>query len=260
MTAEQYLNQIITKYDARNLHAYSHELLRLKTILKTWASSCFLNIIDSGSRAKGTAISIASDVDYVISLTNNCNENNGGLKGIYDSLFKRLTTEYSVVRKQNVSCRINLNGLQVDITPAKKHSGNTNYHWIYRTKTDQYHQTNIQQHINDISTSGRSNEIKIVKIWRELNKLDIPSIYLEYLIIKNILFNKPKDSSKLGSNTSYIFTELAKDTNNPLFSRIVDPANSNNILSDLLSQNEKLDIIKSAKVAAQQTYWSNIVW
>lgn len=260
MTAEQYLNQIITKYDARNLHAYSYELLKLKTILKSWASSCFLNIIDSGSRAKGTAISIASDVDYVISLTNNCNENNGGLKGIYDSLFKQLTTEYSVVRKQNVSCRINLNGLQVDITPAKKHSGNTNYHWIYRTKSNQHQQTNIQQHINDISTSGRTNEIKILKIWRELNKLDIPSIYLEYLITKNILFNKPKDSNKLGSNAFYIFTELAKDKNNPLFSKIVDPANSKNILSDLLSQNEKLDLIKAAKVAVQQPYWSNIIW
>ncbi|KTD25066.1 SMODS domain-containing nucleotidyltransferase [Legionella maceachernii] len=260
MTSEQYLNLIITKYNPRNLLNSSQELIRLKTILKIWANSCYLDIIESGSRAKGTAISIASDVDYVVSLTSNCNESDGGLKSIYDSLFKRLSAEYPVVRKQNVSCRINLNNLQVDVTPAKKHNGNTNYHWIYRSESNQYHQTNMQQHINDILTSGRIQEIKIVKIWRELNKLDIPSIYLEYLIIKNILLNKPKDPNKLGSNAFHIFTELAKDTNNPLFSRVVDPANSNNILSDLITQNEKFNIIKVAKIAAQKQYWDQIVW
>lgn len=256
MTAEMYLAQILQKYAARSLINYSQQITQLKSTLQTWASGCYVNILDSGSRAKGTAISLASDVDYLVSLTSGCNENNGGLKSIFDSLYDKLNGSYQNVRKQNVSVRINLNGLQVDITPARKQNGLTNDHWVYLSKSGSRQQTNIQKHITDISQSGRTNEIKIIKIWREQNQLDFPSIYLEYLIIKNILQYKGTD---FAANAFYIFQELAKDTGNPLFARVVDPANSNNILSDLLTATEKNKIIAQAKIAARQQYWENIV-
>lgn len=256
MTAEMYLAQILQKYTAKSLINYSQQISQLKTTLQSWASSCYVNILDSGSRAKGTAISLASDVDYLVSLTSGCNENSGGLKSIYDGLYTKLNNSYQNVRKQNVSVRINLAGLQVDVTPARKQNGLTNDHWVYLSKSGSRQQTNIQKHITDISQSGRTNEIKIIKIWRELNQLDFPSIYLEYLIVKNILQYKGAD---FASNAFYIFQELAKDTGNPLFARIVDPANSNNILSDLLTVAEKNKIIALAKIAARQQYWENIV-
>lgn len=257
MTAEMYLTQILQKYAARSLANYSSQISQLKTTLQSWASSCYVNILDSGSRAKGTAISLASDVDFLVSLTSGCNENSGGLKSIYDGLYTKLNSSYQNVRKQNVSVRINLNGLQVDITPARKQNGLTNDHWVYLSKSGSRQQTNIQKHITDISQSGRTNEIKILKIWRELNQLDFPSIYLEYLIVKNIL--QYKSNGDFASNAWYILNELAKDTGNPLFARVVDPANSNNILSDLLTVAEKNKIIAAAKVAARQQYWENIV-
>jgi hypothetical protein len=219
-----------------------------------------VNILDSGSRAKGTAISIASDVDFLISLTSGCNENSDGLKSIYDSLYDKLNNSYQNVRKQNVSVRINLNGLQVDVTPARKQNGSTTDHWIYLSKSDSRKQTNVQKHISDISQSGRTNEIKILKIWRELNQFDFPSIYLEYLLVNNILLYRSKDANSFASNAWYALNELAKDSGNPLFSRIVDPANSGNILSDLLTTAEKNKIIAKAKIAAGQQYWEKIVW
>ena len=254
-----YLAQILQKYAPQSTFNQLGSIATLKNTLKTWAGSCYIDILDSGSRAKGTAISLASDVDYMISLTSGCNENNGGLKSIFDSLYSKLNGTYSNVRKQNVSVRINLNGLEIDITPARKQQGNTNDHWIYLSKTGSRQQTNIQKHIADISNSGRTNEIKILKIWRELNKLDFPSVYLEYLIVNNILLYYPKTADSFASNAWHVFTELAKDTNNPLFARVVDPANSNNILSDLLTATEKNKIIAQAKVAARQQYWANVV-
>jgi len=70
-----YLQQILQKYQARDLTSHSSAISQLKTTLQTWASGCFIEIKGSGSRAKGTAISLASDVDYLVSLTSNCNEN-----------------------------------------------------------------------------------------------------------------------------------------------------------------------------------------
>lgn len=170
-----------------------------------------------------------------------------------------LNANYRPVRKQNVSFRIKIGTLEVDITPARKHSGNTNDHWIYVSKQDTWRQTNIQKHISDISNSGRQNEIKLLKIWRELNKLDFPSIYLEYMTI-NILSGKSKDATKLADNFWFVIQQLGKDTSNPLNSRIVDPANSTNILSNLLNATEKKEIITKAKTAAGQKNWNDIVW
>jgi len=255
-----YLNQILQKYNGRDISGYSNALSQLQTTLKTWASSCYANLLYSGSRAKGTAISLASDVDYLVSLTSSCNENSGGLKSIYDSLYTTLKSKYPTASKQNVSVRINLNGLEVDITPARKQTGNTNDHWLYVSKLDTRKQTNIQKHINDISQSGRINEIKLLKIWRELNHLDFSSIYLEYLLVNNILLNKSKDENSLGDNVWHALNELAKTQGNPLFARIVDPANSVNILSDLLTGTEKNKIISQAQTAIRQTDWNQIVW
>lgn len=259
MDSNMYLETILNKYAPRSLDSYTLKILLLKSDLQKWASSCYISILNSGSRAKGTAISIASDVDYLISLTSDCNSNNGGLKSIYDGLYNHLRTEYNPVRKQNVSFRIKIGNLEVDITPARKQSGNTNDHLLYVSKQDTWMKTNIQKHINDISGSGRLNEIKLLKIWRELNGLDFPSIYLEYLSISS-LSGKSKDVSKLSDNFIFLIRELAKDTNNPLNSRIIDPANSNNILSDLLTETEKKAIISKAKISCGQQYWKDIVW
>ncbi|MDO8444344.1 MAG: nucleotidyltransferase [bacterium] len=257
--ADIYLYNVLQKYSPRNLGLHQQAIYQLQGRLIQWAGGCYLNIFDSGSRAKGTAIYLASDVDYLVSLSSDCNENSGGLKGIFDSLFTTLSSSYQNVRKQNVSVRINLNGLEIDITPARKQTGSTNDHWVYLSKSGSRQQTNIQRHITDVSQSGRTNEIKVLKIWRELNQLDFPSIYLEYLLISNILTGKSKTADSLGNNAFYILNELAKDTSNPLFARIIDPANSNNILSNLLSTEEKNRIIAKAKVAARQTDWKNIV-
>src|SRR3989339_1810593 len=98
-----YLNQILEKYNGRDISGYSNALSQLQTTLKAWASTCYANLLYSGSRAKGTAISIASDLDYLVSLTSNCNENSGGLKSIYDSLYTELNSKDSSVIKQNFS-------------------------------------------------------------------------------------------------------------------------------------------------------------
>lgn len=64
----------------------------------------------------------------------------------------------------------------------------------------------------------------------------------------------------LDNNFLHILKELAKDVGNPLDSRILDPANTSNTLSELLSQPEKDAIKKQAKISAAKPYWENIIW
>ncbi|MFA4826992.1 MAG: nucleotidyltransferase [Candidatus Shapirobacteria bacterium] len=260
MDSENYLLQILQKYQARDLSNSSPAISQLFSVLRTWANTGFIDLVISGSRAKGTAISLASDVDYLVSLTNGCDENNGGLEYIYNSLFNTLNTTYQNVRKQNVSIRINLSGLEIDVTPARKQPGNTNDHSLFVSKQGTWKKTNIQKHITDISQSGRINEIKLVKIWRELNKLDFPSIYLEYLLVDVVLSGKSKGDNNIATNFLFALSELGRSTNNPLLTRVVDPANSTNILSDLLTSSEKNLIINKARESSQKSNWGYIVW
>lgn len=259
MDASIYLQQKLVKYAPRNL---DDELLAIGTLrnnLRAWASSCYLDILDSGSRAKGTAISLASDVDYLISLSSSCHENSGGLKAIFDSLEAHLKARYNPVRTQNVSFRIKVGSLEVDITPARKQAGYAHDHWIHLSKLNTWRQTNIQRHISDISTSGRTNEIKVIKIWRQLHSTEFPSIYLEYLVL-SVLSGKSKDSSALADNVWYFFNQIAKSTSNPLNNRIVDPASSTNILSDLLTDAEKKIIIQKAVTVTQAKSWNEFIY
>jgi hypothetical protein len=257
---DMYLHQILQKYAARDLPLYSPAITELKTRLRTWAHNCYVDVINSGSRAKGSAISLASDVDYLVSLKSTCNESSGGLKAIYLSLYNTLNRGYQNVRKQNVSVRISVNGLEIDVTPGRRQSGLNTNHSLYVSTLDTWKQTNVQKHINDISQSGRLHEIRLLKVWRELNRLEFPSIYLEYLLIGNVLLGKSKDANSLANNVWYTINEFARDAGNPLFARVMDPANTANILSDLLSVAEKRKIIATARVSAEKGDWKDVVW
>lgn len=254
MTADDYLSNVVAKYAASDVSNCQYYINELHSILRSWASGCYVDLKTSGSIAKGSAISLSSDVDYLVSLTHDCSNT---LEEIFNSLHNRLNENYEI-RRQNVSIGINLNGLKVDVAAAKKRKGNTNYHSIYVSKKNSWTQTNIQLHINDISSSGRLNEIKLLKVWRELNALEFPSIYMEYLLINIIL--KQRRRNDLAVNFHHVLSELAKSQGNPLFSRLIDPANSNNVLSELIEVNEKKNIIRSAQNAIHEQYWENIVY
>ena len=100
-------------------------------------------------------------------------------------MYQELSYAYNDTRKQNVSIGIKINDLKIDITPGIKQSKNTNYYSIYKSKSDSWTQTNIALHNQQISESGRTSEIKLLKIWRELHNLEFPSCILNLSLVNN---------------------------------------------------------------------------
>jgi hypothetical protein len=255
----KYLEEILIKYTVKYTTHSLLEINELQEFLLNWGKRYCIEpkIYRSGSTAKETAISISSDYDFLISLGNHSETKSD----IFNSLYTSLSNKYGSynIRKQRSSIRVTTSSNKIDIVPAK--SIGYNDFTIFNSKTGGWTQTNIQQHINDILYSGRLKEIKLMKIWRENHKLDIPSIYLEYLIIRVILKCKPKDSANLCNNFISILNDISLPTNNNhLFIRIDDPSNSNNILSNLLSNTEKQSIIEQAKISVGKRYLRDIIW
>ncbi len=253
MAGNEYLLQIVrNKTSNVSEDVICKNISTLISDIKKWANGCLEDIYISGSRAKGTAIKGSSDIDLLISLKSTTNNT---LSQIYNSLFNNLNNKYTI-RTQNVSLGINYNNYKIDLVPAKKQSGHTNDHSLYCSKQDTWMQTNIQENINYVANSGRLNEIKLIKIWTLIHKLDFPSMYIEYVVIE-ALKNKRTDSNYLADNVWTVFKYLS---NSFLNTRFIDIANSNNIISEMLNTSEKNLIVAKAKIALAQTDWKNIIW
>lgn len=217
----------------------------ISKILRSWGGDSIVDIKLSGSRAKGTATNLSSDMDIFVSLSNN---NNYALSHIYHSCYEALSKEYSTTRKQNVSIGIDIDFLNndhihVDVVPAKRQSPYGSDHSLYKNKTKSWVKTNIDTHIKQIVKSGRQNDIVALKIWRDLNKINFPSIYLECFALEYL---KGRPIEHCAPNFYHLLYAIANNIEQKV---IYDPANTNNILSNELTKSEKSDLAMHARSA-----------
>lgn len=253
MEAAQYVSSIISKYSISgeptcDLLASVGEVC---DAIRRWSGVYLVGIQYSGSRAKGTAIRGVADVDLFISLKP---ETPGSLAEIYNSLLGLSSLRPHSPRRQNVSVGINHNGYCIDLVPARKQRDNSADHSLYRSKAGTWTQTNVAKHIALINQSGRLDEIRALKIWRELHGLDFPSFFLELTVI-TALRGKP-----IGAVASNFLTVLEYLRDSFVAAVVIDPANSNNRISDELSQSEKQSIAQEASSSLAKKYWKEILW
>lgn len=254
MTPDEYLKQILQKYiiPISKSSQYNQTAISLRPHIESWASGYLNEVYWSGSYAKGTAINISTDIDLFISLEH---ATPGTLENMYDTLFNKFNKLGYNPRMQNVSIGMNVNNISIDLIPARKYSGNTNYHNLWKHKQKTSIQTNIQEHINLVKNSGRIDEIKIIKIWRDLNNLAFPSINLELAVLEAL---KGKYIGDLANNVLEVLSYLgSEEFRNKKF---IDPSNSNNIISDDLSLTEKLSISLCALSSKNESDWRKTVW
>jgi predicted nucleotidyltransferase len=175
----------------------------------------------AGSHAKGTDLK-ESDVDLFLSYSPHTP---GPLSAIQTSL-----ADHFHGQVRNVSVRIAYKGLTVDLVPARRHD-TCDILWQARFNT--WLKTDIDKQIRFVRSSGLINEILALKIWRRRHALRFPSFLMELATIHA----RPKDFRAL---LHFLATEFPT-------TRLLDPANSNNVVSDLLTEVEKLRIARTAE-------------
>ena len=249
--ASEYVAAVVKKY-AVGVGAGSPAVRAANELipaLREWAGRYLLDIALSGSYAKGTATSLGTDVDVFISLSDVAGRS---VKDIYWSLFRFLADRGLGPQAQNVSVRVASNGVQVDVVPGRVQSRDgSGDHTLYRRKKDSWVQTNVGEHVRLVAGSGRTREIRALKIWRERNRLDFPSFYLELTVMESLRSHVSRTGRRgapagLAGNVRRALEYLA---NHFLRARVVDPANSNNVISDDLGREEKRVIAVAARKA-----------
>jgi hypothetical protein len=219
-------------------------------VLREWAGDNLMGVHHSGSFAKGTAIRSGTDIDLLLSL---CGPGRMTLREVHESLFDALVAAGYKPRRQNVSINIKMSGYSVDLVPGHQQNPATADHSLYVRKSDTWIKTNIQKHIAYVRAAKRADEIRMVKLWRNQHGLDFPSFYLEMVAIRVMA---ARATHYLTGNVSAVF-EYLRDA--LMHARFVDPANSNNVLSDLLTDGEKREISKAARSALATARWIDVV-
>lgn len=253
MTPDQYVETILAKYAVpRGPYSPAEQLgAAVAGPLRVWAGYQLNGLQYSGSYAKETGVRGISDVDVFISLKSDTTDT---LKEIYEKLVSLAQSNGWSPRRQNVSVGVTVNGTMGDLVPGKVQAGYQNYHSLYLRKRDSWTQTNVALHVDTVRNSGRLKEIRAIKIWRMLRALDFPSLYLELFVIDAL---SGRSRSTLAEN---VLHALRTTGSSLITTRIVDPANTNNILSDDLTQVEKQRIAAQAAQSASEQYWGRIIW
>jgi len=255
MSPDEYLQSLIIRYKVpvavEGTLAFNAGNAIYPTI-QQWAREYLRNVQFSGSNTKGTAIRGRTDVDLFISLKSDTKES---LKEVFSKLHTwMIGNGYPSARKQNVSIHVLHQGVEVDLVPAVHFGGNTEDHWLYVNRPNRERtKTNVNEHINLVRSSNRINEIILTKIWRLKHKLDLPSFYLELVVIEALKSKRAGLAQNFWSVLEYLSSSFVS-------ARFVDPANTNNIISDDLTDTEKKTIASQAKKSRSEKLWESIAW
>ena len=237
MTADEYVRNVIRKHELpiqidQATNAYI--IAPVRSLISNWAGNYLCDVKISGSRAKGTAIDLSSDLDLFISLSSSLNM---PLGEIYNSLYNEVADAGISARKQNVSIRISFKGKKIDLVPAKRQGQYGSDHSLYKRKTNTWTKTNIDTHISKVLHSGRRN-----------------AIFLEALTIDAL---SKRRTYTLADNFLHVLECVRDNIEN---AHVLDPANSNNVISDDLSRHEKSMLAQQAEKSLSEQNWMDIIW
>ena len=156
-------------------------------------------------------------------------------------------------RAQNVSIGILHHGIKIDLVPGRQQPGFKNYHSIWRRKAATWTQTNVALHIERVRASGRTREIRALKIWRRNHGIDFPSFYLELTTLDALSGRGQSLADNVQRALVYIAENIEAAT-------VEDPANTANCVSEDLTNVEKKALAAQAEASSREPSWENVLW
>lgn len=196
----------------------------------------------NGSIQRGTSIA-SSDIDINLRFTKEA----GTVSKIRSIVEEYLTNEFSDsslvdVRSQEHSIglffSIQREQCRIDVVPMREIENGKGDTFIFSTKRETIKKTNaIRQNKVLRFTEKQKHIIKLLKGWKIENNVHIPSVFLEHLVVRAY-----EDVYVPRGLKNALFTIIEYIGNEIPTIRIVDPANTNNIISESLTYQNKEQI------------------
>lgn len=238
-TDGKYLTGIL---DSQTLDDDSQEMkdLRLqRDLVETLLKDAFptAKIRYGGSKAKGTLIKEAYDLDLVCYFPHAETAAGATLKDLYDNVSKKLSEKYltqgktSAIRLLSAEQQTKGTYTHIDVVPGRYTDSTNSDCYLHQNGGDKERlKTNLDTHISFIRDSGVTDALKLLKLWRVLNGLDVKQFAFELLGVDVL---KNKKNATLADQVKHFF-ETVSQSEDPI--RIEDPANpTGNDLMPLLT-------------------------
>lgn len=203
----------------------------------------------AGSYAKGTMIKENYDLDIVCYFPSS---DLRSLKEIHDEVKLHLESQYAIEEKASAVRVLDLKSAaspenyHIDVVPGRfiADSSDVFLHVTYGDKERM--QTNLKTHINHIVNSHCEDIIALAKLWNCRNNLSLKTFVIELFVAEALSgFSEKHNFQKA---FKYVLESFRDDFET---TKLVDPANSNNTVSTLMSSSHKSLVAQAAEEACQ---------
>ncbi len=251
MSNDQYLRGLLDQQELSSLELDALRRLREQIEGQLRVLQGSPRFYYAGSFGKKTMIRESYDLDIVMYWPSTCDYT---LEGIYDAVGKVLRNNWNVVNPKTVSWELPFqNGFHIDVVPGRAIDGTYRYANLYRSDKHTSIQTSIKVHIDTVRNSGRRDVIRLIKLWRHRKRVPMKrSLALELITIDGCSGVSTSELEKQLSAALRYVRDKVMDV------RLVDPANSNNVVSDEWNSGDRAAIRAAADAALKATYWSEV--
>jgi hypothetical protein len=248
MSDKKYLEDILESQtldpdgqEMKDLRAHRADVDR---ILRKKFEECSPTIRYGGSKAKGTMVKEAYDLDMTCYFARDENGAGETLQEIYENVEAALADDYLITRKPS-AVRLKSRDLNqwatdfhIDVVPGRFIDEKNEDVFLYRSSGEKGRQkTNLDVHIEHVKGSGVTDAIRLMKLWRARNFLSVRHFVLELLTIERLKYKKSLD---LPAQLKHVWTELRDNIDDIT---IEDPANpTGNDLSELFNASVRQEL------------------
>lgn len=240
MTDNEYLLKVL---DKQKLEKGSEEIKKLRerrdeihTFLCEKFKDYLIAIYYAGSYKKKTLIKDLYDLDLTCYFESDVGKT---LEEIYNEVATALREKYFVQEKASALRIKSIEGeddFHIDVVPGRFIDDTKTDVFLFRNVADEHRlKTNLKVHLEHIRDSGVRKQIRLAKLWKILNGLQIRTFPLELLVIEVLKNSKNKEN--LDCSMTEFWEELRDNIENI---NIEDPANPyGNDLSEIFDDTLK---------------------
>lgn len=263
-TDTTYLNDVLNSQaiddDSQEMKDLRAQRDAVETLIK--AEFPTAKIRYGGSKAKGTMIKESYDLDLVCYFPHDETAAGATLKDLYKNVSKKLSEKYMIQEKTSairlLSAQEETKGTytHVDVVPGRYTDSTNSDCYLHQNGGDKERlKTNLDTHISHIRNSGVTDALKLLKLWRVLNGIDVKQFAFELLGVDVL---KDKKNAALSDQLQQFF-ETVSEAEKPI--TVEDPANptGNDLMPLLTSAWPRLRSVASQTVATiENSGWETI--
>lgn len=247
MTPSEYLSKILDEQtlaeDGAELQQLRDRREEVETLLRAdFGSSPTIRY--GGSKAKGTMVKEAYDLDIICYFPRDDDDAGGTLEDIFENVKKSLSKKYLAIPKTSAIRLQSTNYLDfhVDVVPGRFVDDKKEDTFLHQTTGEKKRlKTNLDVHIEHVKGSGVVPAIRLTKLWRVRNGLSVRNFGMELMTIE---IAKAKKSSDLETQLLHVWRTLRDNVDSV---KVEDPANpTGNDSSELLNASVRQELSTTA--------------